>query len=153
MTSHEMRNPLSAVIQCADSSVDSLKQISRLTSSAFPEDAWGNRLKDVQAEIQTCLDALQTIVSCSLHQKRIIDDILTLSKLDSDLILITPVRVQPAVVVEEAVKIFDVECAKENIELNFLIDPSLAAHGADWVMLDPSRTVQVRTHEVDMLLS
>ncbi|KAI9164135.1 Hybrid signal transduction histidine kinase K [Paramyrothecium foliicola] len=143
MTSHEMRNPLSAVIQCADSSVDALKHISKLTTTTALREASEDCLRKVQEEVRTCLEAVQTIVQCSLHQKRIIDDILTLSKLDSDLILITPVRVQPAVVVEEAVKIFEVECTKENIELNFLEDPSLAANGADWVMVDPSRTVQI----------
>src|ERR1700760_2330062 len=100
-------------------------------------------LKEAQGEIRNSLDALETIVSCSLHQKRVIDDILTLSKLDSNLILITPVRVQPAAVVAEAVKMFEVECSKEKIELMFKEDRSLSATDTDWVMMDPSRVLQV----------
>lgn len=143
MTSHEMRNPLSAVIQCADSSIDSIKQISKLTSGIMI-DKLDLNLEKVDEEIKTCLDALQTIISCSLHQKRVVDDILTLSKLDSALILITPIRMRPSLVVEEAVKMFELECSKENIELSFIEDSSLASLGADWVMLDPSRLLQVR---------
>ncbi|KAH8674347.1 hypothetical protein BX600DRAFT_377881 [Xylariales sp. PMI_506] len=142
MTSHEMRNPLSAIIQCADSSIDALKQILKLTSE-LPADRLDERKRKVQEETKSCLDALQTIVSCSLHQKRVVDDILTLSKLDSNLILITPVRVQPAAVVEKGVKMFEVECLKENIDLSFIQDPSLASVGADWVMIDPSRLLQI----------
>ncbi|KAF2995051.1 Histidine kinase [Curvularia kusanoi] len=95
----------------------------------------------IREEVSTSIDSLQTIVSCSLHQKRVIDDVLTLSKLDSNLILITPVRVQPAVVVSEALKMFDVECSQMEIKLEFIKDPTF--EGCDWVMLDPSRLLQV----------
>ena len=40
----------------------------------------------IKAELDTALDAVRTIESCSAHQKRIIDDILTLSKLDAKLL-------------------------------------------------------------------
>jgi signal transduction histidine kinase len=73
----------------------------------------------------------------------VIDDILTLSKLDSNLILITPVRVQPIRVVQEGIKIVSLECAKDNIGLEFREDASLAEVGAGWVMMDSSRFLQV----------
>lgn len=98
-------------------------------------------LSRIRDEVVTSIDSLQTIVSCSLHQKRVIDDVLTLSKLDSNLILITPVRVQSAVVVSEALKMFDVECNQMDIKLEFRKDPT--SEGYDWVMLDPSRLLQV----------
>ncbi|KAH8900446.1 hypothetical protein GQ53DRAFT_128251 [Thozetella sp. PMI_491] len=142
MTSHEMRNPLSAVIQCADSSINALKQISGLVSEALLNNIDSN-LEQVQEETKTCLDALQTIVSCSIHQKRVIDDVLTLSKLDSNLILITPIRVQPEAVVENALKMFELECSNENIDLSFARDPSMTSSGAVWVMMDPSRLLQI----------
>jgi signal transduction histidine kinase len=76
-----------------------------------------------------------------MHQKRVIDDVLTLSKLDSNLILITPMRVQPEVVVSDAVRMFEVECNQSGIYLTFRIDETF--NGMDWVMLDPSRLLQV----------
>lgn len=75
-----MRNPLSAVLQCADSIVASLNQISTLLSRhLFPSDAQ-NVIAAVQEERTSSMDAIQTIIACSVHQKSVIDDILTLSK-------------------------------------------------------------------------
>jgi CheY-like chemotaxis protein len=76
-----------------------------------------------------------------MHQKRVIDDVLTLSKLDSNLILITPMRVQPAVVVSDAVRMFEVECNQSGIDLTFRVDETFS--GMEWTMLDPSRLLQV----------
>lgn len=140
MTSHEMRNPLSAVIQCADSTIDSLKLILSQTSKWTPSDAIA---KQIDSELKTCLDSLNTIISCSIHQKRVIDDVLTLSKMDSNLLTIAPVRVEPAVIVSEAVHMFELECNKDSIHLEFMIDPSIERIGAHYVMMDPSRVLQV----------
>lgn len=136
MTSHELRNPLSAVVQCADSVINTLQHLSSQQVAAMHTE-----IEKVNDEISMCIDSLQTIVACSLHQKRIIDDVLTLSKLDSNLLLITPMRVQPAVVVCEAMKMFDVECSQAHVTLEFKQDESLK--GFEWVMLDPSRMLQV----------
>ena len=73
ITSHEMRNPLSAILQCADEISATLSEL-RNTES----------LSEVQAAVvDGSIDAAQTITLCALHQKRIVDDVLTLSKLDS----------------------------------------------------------------------
>lgn len=89
------------------------------------------------------MDAVQTIISCALHQKRVIDDTLTLSKLDSNLMIITPVRSQAVIVVKQVMNMFKVECSKEDIALNFHEDHSLRDLHADWAMFDPSRLHQV----------
>lgn len=138
MTSHELRNPLSAVVQCADSVIGSLQGLPLHDTQTAITDLDFTKIRE---EITTSIDSLQTIVSCSLHQKRVIDDVLTLSKLDSNLILITPVRVQSSVVVSEALKMFDVECSQMDIQLEFQKDTSF--EGYEWVMLDPSRLLQV----------
>jgi signal transduction histidine kinase len=142
MTSHEMRNPLSAVVQCADVVSESINQVSTLiaTESSLLTTATKEKLNE---NIQHCLDSIQTIISCSMHQKSIVDEILTLSKLGSNLIAITPVIVNPVNVVTEAVKMFEAECNKENIQLSFRTDPSLAEENAHLVRLDPSRLLQV----------
>ncbi|KAJ4360162.1 uncharacterized protein N0V89_000722 [Didymosphaeria variabile] len=136
MTSHELRNPLSAVVQCADSVISTLQQLTpKELISLQPQ------FEKVNNEISACIDNLQTIVACSLHQKRIIDDVLTLSKLDSNLLLITPMLVKPSLVVSEAMKMFDVECSQMQINLVFQEDESLSEF--EWVMIDPSRMLQV----------
>jgi signal transduction histidine kinase len=112
MTSHEMRNPLSAVMQCADSSIDTLKTVLALKSKLICSDT--KLSKHIDNEIKLCLDSMNTIISCSIHQKRVIDDVLTLSKMDSNLLATTPVRAEPAVIVADAVHMFQIECSKDD---------------------------------------
>ncbi|KAK8137951.1 hypothetical protein PG984_001331 [Apiospora sp. TS-2023a] len=141
MTSHEMRNPLSAIIQSADSTIDSLKVVLSLVSQSHSGDP--SIVQHTDTEIKQCLDSLHTIVSCSLHQKRVVDDILTLSKMDSNLMTIAPVRVEPCQVIAEAVHMFELECKKDGISLTFSEDPSVRQLRAEYVMMDPSRTLQI----------
>lgn len=130
ITSHEMRNPLSAILQCADEISSSLTEARDFLP--LPSDI-----------LDTNIDAAQTITLCAQHQKRIVDDVLTLSKLDSARLLVTPVDVQPCTVVQRALKMFEGELQTADISLDFRIDDSLHTLRVDWVLLDPSRLLQV----------
>jgi signal transduction histidine kinase len=77
ITSHEMRNPLSAILQCAD-------EISTILSDFRTSGA-----REIPQRLLTdSIDAAQTIALCAQHQKRIVDDVLTLSKLDSAMLMV-----------------------------------------------------------------
>lgn len=132
ITSHEMRNPLSAILQCSDEISTSLTQFKRSGSTTLPDDLIAN-----------CLDAAQTISLCSQHQKRIVDDILTLSKLDSQLLLVTPVDAQPLTVVQRALKMHEGELQAADIQMKFVVDQTFRDLELDWVRFDPSRVLQV----------
>lgn len=80
---------------------------------------------------------------CANHQKRIIDDTLTMSKLDSRLLLVTPVDTQPAKVVQKVMRMFESDFAHKDITAELIIDPSYYALDMDWVKADPSRFTQV----------
>ena len=133
ITSHEMRNPLSAILQCADEISTSLTE---LQTNNFPQSMTSDIVKNA-------MDASGIIALCAQHQKRIVDDILTLSKLDSALLLVTPCDVMPKSVVQQALKMFDGEVHTADIILNFSVDNSIADLGVEWVKLDPSRLLQV----------
>ncbi len=133
ITSHEMRNPLSAILQCSDEITTSMTD---LQASNFSQGAVGEL-------VQNAIDASGIIALCAQHQKRIVDDILTLSKLDSALLLVTPCDVQPKTVVQRALKMFDGEVHTADIKLNFKVDESIERFGIEWVKLDPSRLLQV----------
>ncbi|RDW71727.1 hypothetical protein BP5796_07761 [Coleophoma crateriformis] len=128
MVSHEMRNPLSAIIQSSDGIIG-------LLSSA--------KLLRTKEEIADIEDSVETILLCAQHQKRIIDDILTLSKLDSDLLSIIPTSIQPLHVVQRALKMFSGECIANNIDATLTVKNSFHKMNVDWVMLDPGRLLQV----------
>jgi PAS domain S-box-containing protein len=132
ITSHEMRNPLSAILQCSDEISGSLTQFKNTGSKTLPDELIAN-----------CLDAAQTISLCSQHQKRIVDDILTLSKLDSQLLLVTPVDAQPLTVVQRALKMHEGELQAADIQMKFVVDQTFRDMNLDWVRFDPSRVLQV----------
>ncbi|CAI6081042.1 unnamed protein product [Clonostachys chloroleuca] len=132
ITSHEMRNPLSAILQCAD-------QITNNITAFASHDVRG----EIETLLENCLDAANTINLCASHQKRIVDDILTLSKLDSNLLNVTPIDEQPIKVVQRALKMFESEIVAHDIEFEFRVDKSFEEYGIKWVKLDPSRLSQV----------
>ncbi|KAK1029671.1 hypothetical protein LTS16_019535 [Friedmanniomyces endolithicus] len=132
ITSHEMRNPLSAILQCADEIANSLTAFRQSGDTEIPDEL-----------VASCLDSAQIINLCSQHQKRIVDDILTLSKLDSQLLLVTPVDAQPLTVVQRALKMHEGELQAADIQMKFVVDQSYRDLDLDWVRLDPSRVLQV----------
>ncbi|KAK5121060.1 hypothetical protein LTR85_005544 [Meristemomyces frigidus] len=132
ITSHEMRNPLSAILQCSDEIASSLTKFRQDGDKVVPDEL-----------ISSCLDAAQIISLCSQHQKRIVDDILTLSKLDSQLLLVTPVDAQPLTVVQRALKMHEGELQAADIQMKFVVDQSFRDMELDWVRFDPSRVLQV----------
>ncbi|EGX53941.1 hypothetical protein AOL_s00004g600 [Orbilia oligospora ATCC 24927] len=132
MASHEMRNPLSAILQGADAVLGSLERYREIASS-----------QDLLEDIESSIDVAQTISLCALHQKRVVDDILTMSKLDSALLTVTPVDVQPIAVVERAFKMFEQEAISSETKMTFKIDDSYRNLNIDWVKLDPARLLQV----------
>jgi PAS domain S-box-containing protein len=136
ITSHEMRNPLSAILQCADEIASTMNTYT--LANEGPE-----KNENLKLALAGCLEAANTITLCASHQKRIVDDILTLSKLDSQLLLVTPVDVQPLAVVQRVLKMFEGELNTNGIEMKFQVKNRYIDMGIDWVKLDPSRLLQV----------
>jgi signal transduction histidine kinase/CheY-like chemotaxis protein len=132
-TSHEMRNPLSAILQCADEILSSCAQGD---SQSPTPNGWSNFL-------ESTMDAAQTIAQCAQHMRHIVDDILTISKLDSGLLVITPVVAQPEGVARNAVKMFNAEARAADIDLSLVVDQSYRDLNLDWASLDPTRVLQI----------
>ncbi|KAI4736759.1 hypothetical protein E4T50_12756 [Aureobasidium sp. EXF-12298] len=132
MVSHEMRNPLSAILQLADGILGSLDIAPTQDPVSLPADT-----------INMMVDAAQTITLCAQHQKCIVDDILTLSKLDSSLLVITPDKVHPPTLIEKSLKMYDAELARADIEAKLVVEQSYLDARLNYVMLDPSRVLQV----------
>ncbi|KAK4970664.1 hypothetical protein LTR42_007640 [Elasticomyces elasticus] len=135
MTSHEMRNPLSAILQSADSIV------SILTSAGMPILGEGIKLDSETAD--EIVDAAQTVILCAQHQKRIVDDILTLSKLDASLLVISPDRVQAPLLIKKALKMYESELSHASIDATLNVEDSYRELDVQWVLLDASRMLQV----------
>ncbi len=80
---------------------------------------------------------------CCAHQRRIVDDVLTLSKLDSMLLSITPVPVQPSAVVLAALKMFEAEFLSNDIHVDTMAERLEDHVDFDWVYCDPTRLTQI----------
>lgn len=155
MTSHEMRNPLSAILHCADEIIKTLHDFcanpvineehsnSSLTSEGVISLANANKISDLPTPLKEAVDAANTIVYCATHQKRIVDDILTLSRLDSDLLQLSPEAVEPRKIFQDALKIFEAELRSAELDFVFQEETSLNDLRVEWILLDPIRLLQV----------
>jgi len=144
---HEMRNPLSALIGCADEITASLRDYISTIEQASTK---GDRAMRSDSEtskplylLDEAVEAAETIIYCAMHQKRIIDDILTLSRLDSNLLMVSPEPAQPIQLVRGALKMFEAEVKRADVGLQFIEQDSLKSLGVEWTLLDPSRVLQV----------
>lgn len=124
MTSHEVRNPLSAIVHCTDDIINDVRS-------------------NPNASSDNILEAAETIAYCTQHIRNIVGDVLTLSKLDSRLVEICPVPSRPVEVVREALRIFQGELRAGDIQLDFQQDNSLGQLKAEWLLFDPNRMLQV----------
>jgi len=69
--------------------------------------------------------------------------VLTLSKLDSELLVVSPVPVNLTDLMQSAVKIFEPELRMSDISLDIVEHESISQHGVDWLLLDPNRFLQI----------
>jgi len=68
LTFLQIRNPLGAVVHCADAIDESLTEIrSIIDTLPFPDEKVGQRLREL---VESNSEAVQIITSCSSHQKR-----------------------------------------------------------------------------------
>ncbi|KAF7198208.1 putative histidine kinase 1 [Pseudocercospora fuligena] len=130
-TSHEMRNPLTAITQLADG-----------IRACLDEDVEDTK-EGYRAVIENNVDAATTIIACGAHQRRVIDDVLTLSRLESNMFTISPVAGRPIDVVNNTIKMFSTESAMEDIDMEALEDHSYHNADINYVLLDPARLTQV----------
>jgi signal transduction histidine kinase len=147
---HEIRNPLSALIGCADAIITSLNELRTATrmggvpnGTRNPHLERGSEISKRLHLLDETIEAADTIIYCTMHQKRIIDDILTLSRLDSNLLLVSPEPSQPIHLVRSALKMFEAELKRAETKLEVIEEPSLESLQVQWTLLDPSRVLQV----------
>jgi signal transduction histidine kinase len=131
------------MIQCADSISSAMEEMEVVTSDATVFTTHPQLQKKLKDLVATSIDAIDTIQACATHQKRIVDDILTLSKLDSKLLVISPVTIQPFTLLQDSYKMFKEEANKACVNLDVRCDTSFTDLNIDYAILDPSRVLQI----------
>lgn len=140
ITSHEMRNPLSAILQSADAIASMVEEASEKRWKGVTN---GFKIELDQVSADSIADSASTIMACAQHQKRIVDDILTLSKLDASLLVVSPDEVDPVATVKHALQLHQQEFKTAGVEGSISIETSYRELHVDRVFLDPSRLLQV----------
>ncbi|QIW97231.1 hypothetical protein AMS68_002749 [Peltaster fructicola] len=133
MISHETRNPLSAIMLTVESIASELATLRPVSDTATVS---GD-------SIVRMLENTEIIMTCVHHQKRIVDDVLTLSKFDSGLLDICQVPTRVKDVLAQTAKLFDAELKKHDVDMTIVVDDSYKTIVGDWLSLDPSRLQQV----------
>lgn len=132
ITSHEMRNPLSAITQSADGIILSL------------EDAKGlGNVESFMEILKSNAEAAESILFCAAHQRRIIDDILTLGKLDSKLLTVFPTALRVGDLIDKTMQMFKAEFEANKIKVWIVADAEEDVDGGTRVYADPSRLLQI----------
>ncbi|PRQ77320.1 hypothetical protein AAT19DRAFT_8388 [Rhodotorula toruloides] len=145
VTSHEIRNPISAILQNSDftrSSLQSLREtlISLRSRGALPPELDGEILHDLEEDIE----ALDAITECGLAQERIANDILALAQIQLSKYSVTPIDFDLATSLRNICRMFKSECRTKGIELKLIIGSSLARLGSRArVFADPARLTQI----------
>jgi signal transduction histidine kinase len=137
-----MRNPLSSILQLADSISLTLPPLATSKSSSSSPRKENLRILTEETR-NVLLDTAQTITLCAKHQKNIIDEVLTFSKLDSKLIVLAPEAVQPLKVISDVLRMNKPELLQADIQGYLDIQASYKDLDIDYVTLDPGRVSQV----------
>jgi len=140
-TSHEIRNPLSAIVLSADSII-----------TTYTENKTRDPMILSKDETEEIVNAAQTIILCANHQRKLCSDILTLSKLDSNLLSISLDKVDPVFLVEKALRMYAPELQAAEIEATLDVDSSLEQLMIRDVVVDPSRLLQGKPVSLSALI-
>ena len=103
-----MRNPLSAILQSAEAIL--LDMLDHKKQGAKYE-----------LDVEAVMESARTIILCVNHQTRIIEDILTVSKLDAMLLTVVPVQMQIHDLLAQSLKMFEDEVKRKEIDLSLKV--------------------------------
>ncbi|KAF8576294.1 hypothetical protein K439DRAFT_1640612 [Ramaria rubella] len=146
VTSHELRQPVSAILNCSAlvrenlaSLRDNLRGCYNKGSSFVPQEA-------LLRVIDEDLEALDSIYQCGLAQERIANDVLSLSRIQLQVLSIHPVEFELVPEVRRIVAIFNNELKMKGISMYLHFGESIRKLRIRRIRSDKSRLAQVLTN-------
>ncbi|KAK9452655.1 hypothetical protein V1511DRAFT_507121 [Dipodascopsis uninucleata] len=136
--SHEMRNPLSAIIQSCDVVSQKVDTVIKNIAAKY-----GENQKLEKDELTESAECLSTIQLCTSHMLRIIGDTINLSKMESGLFPINPKPCKPVEVAREVLKMYENEFKNLSITFDLEIGENYKMLGLEVVKMDSRRVMQV----------
>jgi signal transduction histidine kinase len=119
-----MRNPLGAILLLTDGIFTSLPSEAIVLTP------------DLR---YTLLDTAANIHLCANHMKQIAEEVLTFSRLDSKLLILSPEKIRPLETVQSVLKMIKAQLDYDQIQGSMEIQKSYIDLAIDNVLLDPGR--------------
>ncbi|EJT48035.1 two-component-like hybrid sensor histidine kinase 2 [Trichosporon asahii var. asahii CBS 8904] len=141
-TSHEIRTPVSAILQCSSIVKENLLSL----QEQLQEDGTIRSSPALLAQVNEDLAALDSIHQCGLVQERIAADVLSLARIQLDMLSLHSVPVDIAEAGQSALNLFKAEAKMKRINMALEFGDTLRETGVHAVNTDPVRLGQVITN-------
>ncbi|KAG8934136.1 hypothetical protein FRC02_010513 [Tulasnella sp. 418] len=146
VTSHELRQPVSAILNCSALVRSNLGSLYDKLLKCFEETLPFMPTRVLLGVMDEDLEALDAIYQCGLAQERIANDVLSLSRLQLQILSIHPVDFNLALEVRRILSIFSNELKMKKIEMSVSFGRSLERFEITHVSADKARFAQVVTN-------
>ncbi|KAK8861422.1 hypothetical protein IAR55_002241 [Kwoniella newhampshirensis] len=144
LTSHEIRTPVSAILQCSSLVKENLvalkEQLSSSGSVGFVPSP--GLLEDLEEDVE----ALESIYQCGLVQERIAGDVLSLARIQLDMLSLHDIEMDLRREAKKVLSVFASEAKMKKIDLNLEFGQTLEMSRVMSIKTDPVRLGQVVTN-------
>ncbi|KAF8324461.1 uncharacterized protein EI90DRAFT_3129926 [Cantharellus anzutake] len=146
VTSHELRQPVSAILNCASLIRSNFTKLRKELEKSLSQKSEFRPDMALLNTMDEDLEALDAIYQCGLSQERIANDVLSLSRIQLEVLSILPVDFVLADEVRRVCSLFNNELSMKNITFMLTFGESIGRLGITHVRLDKARFAQIMTN-------
>lgn len=143
ITSHEIRNPISSLMQCASMVRTNLVGLCSDFKKLAATGGGFQPTSQLMHTLQEDVEALDNIYACGLAQERISNDVLALGKAQLNLLEVHSIEVNIQEEMRRIANVFQNEARMGRIHLSLAFAESFRRLNVDHIMLDPVRFGQM----------
>ncbi|KAK0469940.1 uncharacterized protein EV420DRAFT_1258116 [Desarmillaria tabescens] len=144
IVSHELRNPLSAIVQSAEllsGSVARLQEIIYALQNMNSNHDAEKFFEEGNIELRDANHAVSSVALCARHQTIIAADILAVSRLDSNLLSVSPVTFHLLEELQATLDMYSVQVAAQSVNLRLAVSGDIGRETC--IIADPTRFCQI----------
>ncbi|KEP52556.1 putative sensory histidine kinase [Rhizoctonia solani 123E] len=146
VTSHELRQPVSAIIQNAEVVRTNMKGFRNLLHDCRKRNISYSPTDRMLAELEDDLQAMDSITQCGLAQARIANDVLSLSRIQLNVLSIIPTEFDIKQETTQILMVFRNELMSKDIEFHLDLGHGTDVYGLRSISTDRSRYAQIITN-------
>lgn len=93
--------------------------------------------------ITNCLEETETIQFCLQHMTRLVEETLTLSKIENDYRTMHLEAFSPLSMINKTLRLYEADIKAKDITCSVVVGPMLSAYDDLWLVSDPSKLIQI----------